>query len=166
MRELVRTNDAVLLSAIGALLDGAAIDYLIMDQHMSVLEGSLGVIPRRVLVHEDDLRAARQVMTDAGLAHARATLLVTRPTAVNLFWALDRMKRAADPEAEAKAIFEEDLAANHAIGAHGGSYGVYTALAMAIGDLSPGFRPDFLNTQPTFDPPAQPAWRDRFGSKR
>lgn len=69
MRELVRTNDAVLLSAIGALLDGAGIDYLVMDQNMSILEGSLGVIPRRVLVHEDDLRGARQVMTDAGLAH-------------------------------------------------------------------------------------------------
>ncbi|WP_022721523.1 DUF2007 domain-containing protein [Rhodopseudomonas sp. B29] len=69
MRELVRTNDAVLLSAIGALLDGAAIEYLVMDQNMSILEGSLGVIPRRVLVHEDDLRCARQVLTDAGLAH-------------------------------------------------------------------------------------------------
>lgn len=69
MRELVRTNDAVLLSAIGALLDGAAIEYLVMDQNMSILEGSLGVIPRRVLVHEDDLRSARQVLTDAGLAH-------------------------------------------------------------------------------------------------
>ena len=69
MRELVRTNDAVLLSAVGALLDGAHIDYLIMDQNMSILEGSLGVIPRRILVHGDDLRAARQVLTDAGLAH-------------------------------------------------------------------------------------------------
>lgn len=69
MRELVRTNDAVLLSAIGALLDGAGIDYLIMDQNMSILEGSLGVIPRRILVDDDDLRDARQVLTDAGLAH-------------------------------------------------------------------------------------------------
>ena len=69
MQELVRTNDVVLLSAIGALLDGADIDYLVMDQNMSVLEGSVGVIPRRVLVHSDDMRAARQVLTDAGLAH-------------------------------------------------------------------------------------------------
>ena len=73
MQELVRTNDAVLLSAVGALLDGAAIDYLVMDQNMSILEGSLGVIPRRVLVHADDLRAARQVLTDAGLAHELRT---------------------------------------------------------------------------------------------
>jgi hypothetical protein len=69
LRELLRTNDAVLLSAVGALLDGAGIDHLVLDQNMSILEGSLGVIPRRVLVHEDDLRAARQLLTDAGLAH-------------------------------------------------------------------------------------------------
>ncbi|MGP9813427.1 DUF2007 domain-containing protein [Rhodopseudomonas palustris] len=73
MRELVRTNDVVLISAVGALLDGAEIDYLVMDQNMSVLEGSVGVIPRRVLVHPDDLRSARQVLTDAGLAHELRT---------------------------------------------------------------------------------------------
>jgi methylthioribose-1-phosphate isomerase len=38
---------------------------------------------------------------------------------VNLFWALERMRRAQDLEAEAKAIFEEDVAANHRIGRHG-----------------------------------------------
>jgi len=69
LRELVRTNDVVLLSAVGALLDGAEIEHLVLDQNMSILEGSLGVIPRRVLVDADDLRAARQVLTDAGLAH-------------------------------------------------------------------------------------------------
>jgi methylthioribose-1-phosphate isomerase len=47
------------------------------------------------------------------------TLAASRPTAVNLFWALERMKRAKDAEAEAIAILEEDLAANHAIGRHG-----------------------------------------------
>lgn len=69
MRELLRTNDAVLLSAVGALLDGAEIDHLVLDQNMSILEGSLGVIPRRILVHDDDLFAARRLLTDAGLAH-------------------------------------------------------------------------------------------------
>ena len=47
------------------------------------------------------------------------TLAASRPTAVNLFWALDRMKKAANPEAEAIAIFNEDLAANRAMGRHG-----------------------------------------------
>ena len=69
LRELVRTNDVVLVSAIGALLDGAHIDHMVLDQNMSILEGSVGVIPRRILVHDDDNRAARQVLTDAGLAH-------------------------------------------------------------------------------------------------
>ena len=69
MRELVRTNDVVLVSAIGALLDGAHIHHLVLDQNMSILEGSVGIIPRRILVHEDDNRAARQVLVDAGLGH-------------------------------------------------------------------------------------------------
>ncbi len=69
LRELVRTNDIVLVSAIGALLDGANIHHLVLDQNMSVLEGSLGMLPRRILVHEDDQREARQILSDAGLAH-------------------------------------------------------------------------------------------------
>jgi hypothetical protein len=69
VREIMRTNDVVLVSAVGALLDGANIHHLVLDQNMSVIEGSLGVIPRRILVHEDDNRQARQVLTDAGLAH-------------------------------------------------------------------------------------------------
>jgi hypothetical protein len=69
VRELVRTNDIVLVSAIGALLDGANIHHLVLDQNMSIIDGSLGVLPRRILVHEDDDRAARQLLRDAGLAH-------------------------------------------------------------------------------------------------
>jgi hypothetical protein len=69
MRELVRTNDVVLVSAIGALLDGAEIPHFVLDQNMSILEGSVGVIPRRIMVHDDDRHAARRVLTDAGLAH-------------------------------------------------------------------------------------------------
>ena len=69
LRELLRTNDVVLVSAVGALLDGANIHHLVLDQNMSILEGSVGVIPRRILVHEDDAAQARQVLTDAGLAH-------------------------------------------------------------------------------------------------
>jgi hypothetical protein len=69
VRELVRTNDAVLISAIGALLDGAKIKHLVFDQNMSVLEGSVGVFPRRIVVAEDDIAAARRLLTDAGLAH-------------------------------------------------------------------------------------------------
>jgi hypothetical protein len=69
LRELVRTNDMVLVSAIGALLDGANIHHLVLDQNMSIIEGSLGILPRRILVHEDDNRAARELLTEAGLSH-------------------------------------------------------------------------------------------------
>jgi hypothetical protein len=69
VRELVRTNDIVLLSAIGALLDGADIHHVVLDQNMSVIEGSLGVLARRILVSDEDNREARQLLTDAGLGH-------------------------------------------------------------------------------------------------
>ena len=69
MREIVRTNDAVLVSAVGALLDGARIHHMVLDQNMSVLEGSLGILPRRVLVAEEDFIRARRLLTEAGLGH-------------------------------------------------------------------------------------------------
>jgi len=69
LRELVRTNNAVLITAIDALLQGAEIPHMVLDQHMSVLEGSLGMLPRRIVVDEEHLEAARQLLEDAGLAH-------------------------------------------------------------------------------------------------
>ena len=53
------------------------------------------------------------------LEKATEALSASRPTAVNLFWALERMNKASDREAEALAIFDEDLAANRAMGEHG-----------------------------------------------
>ncbi|HWK94898.1 MAG TPA: DUF2007 domain-containing protein [Pseudolabrys sp.] len=69
MKEILRTNDAVLVSVVTALLDGADIGHMVLDQNMSVLEGSLGVLPRRVLVADDEFDAARRLLMDAGLAH-------------------------------------------------------------------------------------------------
>jgi Putative prokaryotic signal transducing protein len=69
LREIVRTNDTVLVSAIQALLDAAKIPHMVLDQNMSVLEGSLGILPRRVLVDEDHLAAARKLLEEAGLGH-------------------------------------------------------------------------------------------------
>ena len=69
MHELIRTNDAVLVSAVGALLEGAGIRHFVLDQNMSILEGSLGILPRRVLVAEDDATAARRLLQEAGLGH-------------------------------------------------------------------------------------------------
>jgi len=60
--------------------------------------------------------AAFGVVLDKGSKSGYEALAASRPTAVNLFWALERMKRAKDLEREAVAIFEEDLAANRAMG--------------------------------------------------
>ena len=68
-RELVRTNDAVLVSAVGALLDAAYIPHVVLDQNMSVLEGSIGILPRRILVNECYVDDARELLEDAGLGH-------------------------------------------------------------------------------------------------
>ncbi|PSJ61474.1 DUF2007 domain-containing protein [Pseudaminobacter soli (ex Li et al. 2025)] len=68
MIELVRTNDAVVISFIESLLRDAGIEFFIADQNMSVLDGSIGVLPRRIMVSNDDADAARRLLTDAGFA--------------------------------------------------------------------------------------------------
>ena len=55
MVELVRTNDLVLISLIETLLDEAGIAFFVADRHMSAVEGSLGFLPRRILVHSEDV---------------------------------------------------------------------------------------------------------------
>jgi len=68
MQELFRTNDAVLLSFAESLMRDVGIHCMIADQGMSVLEGSLGLLPRRFLVENDRADEARRIMSDAGLA--------------------------------------------------------------------------------------------------
>ncbi len=67
--ELIRTNDAVLVSAVQALLDAAHIPHLVFDRNMSVLEGSIGILPRRILVNECCIDDARKLLAEAGLGH-------------------------------------------------------------------------------------------------
>ena len=69
MVPLLRTNDAVLISFIEALLDEAGIRHLVLDGNMSVVEGTLGIIPRRVMVAEEESLAAVRLLRDADLAH-------------------------------------------------------------------------------------------------
>lgn len=66
MRELLRTNDPVRLSFLEALLRDSGIDSLVLDQHTSLVEGSIGAIPRRLMVSERDYRRARSVLAAAG----------------------------------------------------------------------------------------------------
>jgi len=72
MKELLRSNDPVLLSYVSALLEEARIDFIVADLNMSVLEGSIGALPRRVLVESDRLGQARNVLTEAGIGHVIA----------------------------------------------------------------------------------------------
>ena len=67
MEEIVRTNNLVTISFIEALLKDAGITPFIADQNMSVIEGSLGILPRRVLVPEDRAEEARGILRDAGI---------------------------------------------------------------------------------------------------
>ena len=69
MREIVLTNDVVLITAIEALLTGANIRHIVLDRNMSVLEGSIGLLPRRILVEDEQESRARRLLTDAGLGH-------------------------------------------------------------------------------------------------
>ncbi len=67
MEELIRTNDMVLISFAESLLKEAGIVYLLADQNMSVIEGSLGVLPRRLLVEAGRAAQARRILADAGM---------------------------------------------------------------------------------------------------
>jgi hypothetical protein len=65
MKELIRSNDPVLLSWLSAALAGEGIDSVVLDAHTSVLEGSAGAIPRRLMVIDDDLPRAQRILDDA-----------------------------------------------------------------------------------------------------
>jgi len=69
MEELVRTNDIVLISFIESLLKEENIEHMVVDQHMSILEGSVGAIARRILVDSRQNSRARKILSDAGIAN-------------------------------------------------------------------------------------------------
>lgn len=68
MIELLRSNDPVLISFAEALLKEAGIAYQVADMNMSVMEGTIGILPRRVLVDRERHEEARSILTEAGLA--------------------------------------------------------------------------------------------------
>ena len=65
LKELLRSNDLVLMSWIRSVLDAAGIELFVMDTQMSVLEGSANAIPRRVMVEEEDHAEAVRVLKGA-----------------------------------------------------------------------------------------------------
>ena len=68
MKELIRTNDWIRLSWIEAMLTAAGIETLVLDTHASIVEGSIGAIPRRLMVAECDLGAAKRLIAEADAA--------------------------------------------------------------------------------------------------
>ena len=67
MIELLRTNDLVLISRVEALMAEYDIGVFVADQYMSAVEGSLGFLPRRLMIDSDDLYRARLALHEAGL---------------------------------------------------------------------------------------------------
>ncbi len=63
MKEILRTNDAVLLSWTQAVLADFGIESVILDAHTSIIEGSIGAIPRRLMVADEDYTAAQRQLT-------------------------------------------------------------------------------------------------------
>ncbi len=68
MVELVRTNDLVLISLIETLLSQAGVAFFVADQHMSAVEGSVGFLPRRIMIDARERERARRLMREAGLS--------------------------------------------------------------------------------------------------
>lgn len=67
MKELLRTTDPTVIAFATALLEGEGITAFAMDVHMSVLDGSLGILPQRLMVADRDLFMARVVLRDNGV---------------------------------------------------------------------------------------------------
>ena len=70
MRVVATTNDPVRLSFLTALLADAGVTAVVFDQYTSSIEGSIGAIPRRLMVADDDEAMARRVLREAGEAVA------------------------------------------------------------------------------------------------
>jgi hypothetical protein len=64
MKELLRTNDVTVIAFATALLDAEDIDWFTFDDNMSIMEGSIGIMPRRLMVLDRDLFMAEAVMRD------------------------------------------------------------------------------------------------------
>ncbi|MBO9463968.1 DUF2007 domain-containing protein [Tropicibacter sp. R15_0] len=67
MEELLRTTDITLIPLAKTLLDEMGIDSFELDVNMSVLEGSIGILPRRLMVRRDELDQARRVLRENGV---------------------------------------------------------------------------------------------------
>jgi len=67
MKEILRTTEALDVTFATALLKGEGIRYYVLGENMAVLEGSIGIFPRRVMVAEEDGYVAARVLRDNGI---------------------------------------------------------------------------------------------------
>lgn len=67
MKELLRTTDPTVIAFAQALLQGEDIAAFVLDVHMSILDGGIGALPRRMMVHDDDYDEAALILTDNGI---------------------------------------------------------------------------------------------------
>lgn len=77
MRQIYTSNNPVELAWLEVVLNDAGISALIMDQHMSIVEGSIGAIPRRIMVPDEDEVAARRLVKQALAENAEGVLMQT-----------------------------------------------------------------------------------------
>ena len=68
MREILRSNDPVLINFVVVLLRDASLNPHLVDEHVSAIEGSIGALPRRVLIAADEVAQAKRVMQEADLS--------------------------------------------------------------------------------------------------
>lgn len=71
MKELLRSTDPTIIAFATALLEGEGIEVFDLDVHTSILEGSLGILPRRLMVRDEDHFMASAVIRDNGIPTGR-----------------------------------------------------------------------------------------------
>ena len=62
MKELIRTNDLILISRIRSMLNHAAIQYALLDTHASNIEGSIIAIQKRIVVSNEDFKHSQKLI--------------------------------------------------------------------------------------------------------
>jgi hypothetical protein len=65
VRDVLKTNNPVLLNFAEALLSDAGIRAIVFDSHMSVMDGSIGILPRRLMVSDGDFDRASDVLKNS-----------------------------------------------------------------------------------------------------
>ena len=64
MKEIIRTNNLATIAHIKLLLTNEGIEYFELDVHMSALEGSISILPRRIMVVDSVFERAQEILTD------------------------------------------------------------------------------------------------------